>query len=464
MAFAHSQNIEPPAPIVHFSVLPGFLKILALVSVCLFVLWPKFVVLPGVGANIYIAAQVALALLFVPCLIFRVIRRHYTVFSAQQMAIVLSFTGLIMLEFLSFIFGGPEASPEGYIRQIIGVKLMFLVGTIVSDDEKTISNLFKVIIFTLLVSFLVALWEQSARKTILAVVTQTLPIAMNDVITAMISDKIRGGTFRSGAFFDHPIILSIAASVAVPLGLMQAAQSRGWGKLFSIGFVVLALLAGYFTFSRTFVVGLIAGLGSYFMFRQVAAVRGGRGRAAIFGTLGLTLFLVLVLPEAINVVLGRTGLEQYSSSLRDVMWQRAAPYISERPFLGWGWGSDLSYAGIKRGVVTVDDSYLSLLVNNGIVGLVVLGVFVGTCLLRGLTLIVDQRSWVSQIGSVTCAIIILVLVCQKSNSIPAAFAFIYLFGGLLAGMKLRPRSIPTGNSSAIIRRSARPMRMRRPVS
>src|SRR6202007_1659913 len=92
--------------------------------------------------------------------------------------------------------------------------------------------------------------------------------------------------------------------------------------------------------------------------------------------------LLLAVPVVYNTVeqlaAGRSYREQQSSNMRILMWERGEPLVMARPVLGYGGGTSAELAGVRAnmgGTYTIDDYYLSTLLDSGYVGAVLLGLF-----------------------------------------------------------------------------------------
>lgn len=411
-------------------------RVVAISSIVLFVLWPKFILVPGLGLNPFVASQIALVLI---AIIFVALRTNKTDYKQFSVSVITAFFAIVSFEFISVYFGGNDVNWRSYFRQLVGIKMMFLVGLIAGADSRTRHHSMLALTLALTVNFAIASAEQFSKDSALSIMSSFFAIDSNAVIDQMTSTKTRDGNFRSTGLFDHPIVLAISSSVGIALaGAIIFARTGLWRTL---GWVLLALavVTGYFSYSRTFLVGSMTAAAAYVAFSQVTAVRRGQWPLVVGAGLLLLGLAAFAIPSVLDMIQGRTSLEAQSSTLRDIMWQKGVTYIAERPLLGWGWGSDVVYAGLKQfGIVTIDDSYLSLLINNGVVGLLLLSVFCLATLRRGVEIINNgERALSGHAIFASCAIVV-VVVCQKSNSIPFAFGFLYMAAGYIAAMRSRP--------------------------
>lgn len=417
---------------------PLAVRATALMSTALYVLWPKFILIPGLGLNAFIAIQLLLLGMFAVYASSILARRATLIFDKN---IACLFLGVLAFELISIGFGGDDVSWRSYFRQLIGIKAMFIVGLVIGADAKTRNSSALVLTLIFLVSFFIAVYEQYTRQSALAFAANIFSVDTNAVIDRMVAIKVRDGNFRSTGLFDHPIVLSVASSVAIGFAASIALSRIGVHRNLGWILLVFAVAAGYFSYSRTFLVGALVAITAYVAFNQLQAARRGQWILVAGGGLALIAATIFALPTVLDLVQGRTGLESQSSALRDIMWQKGVVYIAERPLLGWGWGSDVVYAGLKIGdIVTIDDSYLSMMINNGIVGVALFLAFCAACLLKGSAIITGASMHSSGHAIFACCTILVVLACQKSNSIPFAFGFLYLAAGYLAAMGVRPQS------------------------
>lgn len=423
-----SVSLEGPFP------LP--VRVVAISSIVLFVLWPKFILVPGLGLNPFVASQIALVSITI---IFAVLRTNRADYAKFGFGVIAAFIAVIVFEFISIYFGGDDVSWRSYFRQLVGIKMMFLVGLIAGSDPRMRHHAMLALALALVVNFAIAIAEQASKQSALAIMSSFFAVDSNAIIDQLTSTKTRDGNFRSTGLVDHPIVLAISSGVGIALASAILFARTGLWRTLGWVLLALAVVAGYFTYSRTFLVGSMTAVAAYVGFSQVTAVRRGQWPLVVGAGLILLGVAAFALPGVLDLIQGRTGLEAQSSALRDIMWQKGATYVAERPLLGWGWGSDVVYAGLKRGaIVTIDDSYLSLLINNGVVGLLLLGVLCLATLMRGVEIMISGERALSGHALFAICAVVVVVVCQKSNSIPFAFGFLYMAAGYIAAMRARP--------------------------
>jgi O-antigen ligase len=144
----------------------------------------------------------------------------------------------------------------------------------------------------------------------------------------------------------------------------------------------------------------------------------------------LSIFLSpLVVGYMYDMIIGRSAVERVSNNLRSIMWESAWPYFYKSPILGWGEGSAANFVGLYlSSTKTVDDSYLSMLLNGGISGVFLFFAFFIVVLFRLIIARVDESD--RFLNAAWFSSIVAVLVCQKITSIPFLFGLAYLLAGV----------------------------------
>jgi len=153
-----------------------------------------------------------------------------------------------------------------------------------------------------------------------------------------------------------------------------------------------------------------------------------------------------------NMREGRNAAEVESSAARVQMWARGQPQIERNPLTGFGDGAALQIAGIRVGTgLTVDDFYLTQLIDFGYLHLVILISFILLCGITFLLLPLNpiHRSIAAALASGGVAIVI----GQKATSISEGMGFLFLYMGLLAGLWRKVsrdavRGVPRGSLRA----------------
>jgi O-antigen ligase len=359
----------------------------------------------------------------------------------------------LVLDILSFLLGGPDASLSALLRFIIQTKLMFLTGFAIGISRTYFRLLLGAMLVTFFISFVIAVGEHIFAGRVSDLLYLVFPIPDNDLARMMMVSGSKDGEFRATAFFDHAIVLGIASGMAIALALAEYSRSGLIGRCVAVALILAAIAGGYFSYTRTFYIAIVVTPVVYFALRYFSLFRGRNWGLLFAGLLALVAVgaaaATALAPNLNELIRGRTMVEALSSMHREVMWSKGMSYFEQSPLLGWGMGSDIVYGGIQQsaGSATIDDSYLSILLNGGIFSLVMLIVIACLALARAVEISI-RGAPLSHYASAFGAIVVCVLACQKGNSIPAPFAYLYLVAGLLAARNIWEGNV--GESTSLI--------------
>ena len=129
-----------------------------------------------------------------------------------------------------------------------------------------------------------------------------------------------------------------------------------------------------------------------------------------------------------------------SSLARASMWSSSAQYIAHSALIGYGDGQSLYLGGYYDPVsagFTIDDSYLSMLLNFGVVGLGAFAFFIAV-LAQGLVRVAlrSQRD-AGELAIALLSMVLAIILVMKAISLTDNVAFLYVAAGALAGLRAR---------------------------
>jgi hypothetical protein len=406
---------------------------LLLVGIALsYMLWPKYLnfSLPGARLNpFYFLVLASLAIWsFRFMLTWRVRASRMTGWAIGLMA------AYWLLRYTSDIAGqSPDASVNASRSALLYGGSVFFISVALAGSEKAPRRIALALCASVLVLMLFALIERLNGLSLASILTSTLPLDIEDsILRGLLLDKTRGGEFRSAASFTHPIVYGIICAGVLPLALWTCLS--GGRKLLG-SFAILACLVGaVWSGSRSAQVAAIAGVLSYFGMLTFVDRKGWLRIAALVSVpIGISAAFPLL--DYINGLVVGTGETASSTRIRDVQWQNAWPWIEQNPFVGYGTGRSVQLAGVfspRTESWTVDDTYLSLWVDSGLISLALLGLLMVLAFIR--TISVETRTtekFPAGLAASFFSAVVAVSVGQKIVSIPEALTLAYLLLGVL---------------------------------
>lgn len=354
----------------------------ALLSVVFFLpLWPVYAVikvgaLPGM--NLQRALIIVLLGLWVLALIFgrknadflfRRIVRHWVPVSL--------FAVLMFWKFLS-VTRSDEPFRSAYLAtyEFVVYFLVFLAALTVWRTPRQIRRALLVLVAGSVLVSLVGVYESFVEYNIFA---SFVPIS-SEFTQIALDPKIRG-EYRVQSTFEHPLALAEYLLFIVPLAAFTAMRSRAalWRVVGALA-VLLGVFVVWETGSRSPLAIMIMLVIAYAVYKVLSVKR-----TPI--SVGLTLvFLPLVFAAIVvgfgavsGLAGGRTAEEAGSTQVRTKQLDDGLPLVADEPLLGYGPGRSGAEIGIStpEGVFTVDNYYLTLVLESGVPALALFVLLLG---------------------------------------------------------------------------------------
>ncbi len=247
----------------------------------------------------------------------------------------------------------------------------------------------------------------------------------------------QAGPFRAALYFG---IWMVAASVLLLPALERASRNLRW--LAVAGWAVLFVSVIFLTSSRMAATAIFVLPGVYFLARGSRRI----GVAALVAAAIVVVSLTALLPASLTV--------QQSNELRAAAINPALQAIQAHPFFGWGLLTDLSVLSDIIGKKNfVDNSYLSLAIEIGLVGL---GAFL---LLVGSIVVATRPAWAAAQGLALAIAVVgvlgMALLASLFTATQSYAAFFVLAGLAVAAAISAPSaaSLPYSSTSAAERAS-----------
>ncbi|WP_082448638.1 MULTISPECIES: O-antigen ligase family protein [unclassified Sphingomonas] len=410
-----------------------------LALIALLFLWPKFIVIaPSVSPyTIMVLICISLSAAF---LIFG--RKTDSRLTYLSTVAAVFFGIFFTVRFYADIVSRTVASSIYYdLRDLIWGGSLFFIALMSARRSDIRDRIGKIVCWSAVAIMIAALVEQITRLSLPALIMQYLPITIDDQFRQMlVQDKSREEAFRSQAFFSHPIVLGQVSASSFPIVLSIFLSGRI--RLLCMVAMASCVIAIYFSGSRSGFIALIAGvLCSIFLFVSLS-----RSKLALAAAVVALPFAILAVPIIAGTVetlaVGRSAVEQRSSDMRALMWQNGDAAIQSSPINGHGAGNSAALAGIRArfgGTFTIDDYYLSLILDAGYLALAIFSVFILLVFL--ITFTAGGPTYLRFFRAGLFSAVVSILVSFKATSILEGMAFLYLYTGLIISSSLRRDSV-----------------------
>ena len=307
-------------------------------------------------------------------------------------------------------------------------------------------------IYAIVVSVAISLAELANRSTLIPMLgLSPYVVGGADILNAITMVKYRDGVQRLQSLYDNPVIFpQIVCSLAAIAVSYLLPRSRRIGiptKLSSLIALACFFILFSTTTTRSPIIVLSVCLAVYLCLRYID-FRNNRGYlmvlfAALFSIAGILAFS----SDFLQIVEGRSTQEISSTMSRDVQKQRGMEALEKSPISGYGTGASLQIAGlqVRKNVYTVDNFYLSALVDNGYIGLISFWIMAIAFITAGVkttfSFSTDPESK-AEVAAMT-AVIPPILVSLTVVSSMTLVSYMFLFAGGIVGLRgelMRSRS------------------------
>lgn len=291
--------------------------------------------------------------------------------------------------FADFDGDSPSDSIKATLQDFLTYGSWMIIGAVTFTFGRSAHLITRVVLVSVYVASGIALIEYATQTPFLDLVGLTRFAAGDQAqltsIASASSDLSTG--LRMKSVFTHPIVFGQTMALLLPFCVITVLSGRPLAKFFALGAIPLIIIDILLTQSRS---ALIVGFAAVAVALAIYLFDVRRGmRLAAFSLLAL---LGLAAAPSLWVVSkelasGTTRREMISSEGRKQQMDRGMSALRSAPYLGYGSGTSPTYAGIKGryDVMTVDNTYLSKVVETGYVGvavfvimLITIFIFVGT--------------------------------------------------------------------------------------
>jgi hypothetical protein len=426
------------------------LILLSLMTITLF-LWPKYVTIGSAGMRM--SPYNLLILLGFSVGMVGLLYKNYSTPSIGVIGwiSIAAFTLLYAVRFYSDLQYGSVADSVYYdLRDFVWYGSPFLIALLLGIQARGLDAAIRVICIAAPILLALSFIEIATHQTIASLIIFNLNVDIDPAYaTSLVATKMRDGLFRAQAIFQHPIVFGEVMAAILPVAIACAFQRRGriLAVLAAGSAVVGCLLTGSRAAQAALIIGmLVFGLAQFAMSRK--------STTWVIGLVCVPIIIPMVLGAIdyfTELAAGQSAAEQASSHARVVMWIKGWPEFLKQPFLGHGGGSSLGIAGLKGtgGVYTIDDYYLSLLLDGGGVGLAMLMFWLAT--VAAAVFFFGGTPQERRVRAGLMAGICAVLAGQKAASIPESMSYMFFFGGLIIASRRPLIRRRTGGSSRQLR-------------
>lgn len=343
------------------------------------VLWPSYLVAPILGVNF---SATRLLVLFVLCLSVAACSLSPTAYQTTA-ALAQRFWRFYLLFGLLFVWRmvcnvsgiTPAASTSLTLIEMVGIFAIFMPVALVSASGQARQVLALVIGLAALIVLLLGVYEAISGVNISARIVGSSSISA-EIARQMMFTQVRDGIHRIKSVFGHPILLSQFAGLILPLFIHFALHGRkGLFRLMGLAGIVIAPYVILMTAARSGIVVALLAVAAYFAFTLLIRrrIRAANILTAIVAAL-LAVGAFSLLESAVRgLIQGRTAIEVSSANSRTIMIARGRDALEQSPIVGFGHGQSGLHAGLvgTNNVVTIDNYYLSAVLDFGVPGLLI---------------------------------------------------------------------------------------------
>lgn len=392
-------------------------------------LWPSYVAIIPQGESFAInPKRVGLLLLFLAWLMQLVINRPMRVRFRETIAAnrVIFYAAILYFLFgiVTSIFSSDQVSKSiaAGVLSFASYPLMLIFVISFFSERKHFLQLFFTVLLVAVLSELVGIIEWTNQGNLFALFVDPV----SDIAKEMIAGKIRGDVYRIQSTFSNPLSFAEFLLFIMPIGLYFVnAKKYGKGiKLLAATQITLGLLCIYLTSSRMSSVLAVLIIIVYLIWKNL-----GIDRSISFlvgaGSLILVTSIFISMGYWDTYIIGQ-GQAGSSAFGRRYQLVTGIPAILRSPFWGYGLNQGVRYVAP---LTSIDNYYLTVALETGLLGLVMLLLYQG--LLLKLALRSDINTTFPSIGFFLALAFFGVFINELTLSIIEPFSFLFAIAGVL---------------------------------
>lgn len=288
-----------------------------------------------------------------------------------------------------------EAPAMVFLKAFLYRDCLFIVGLIFFLDLKIrrmFINFIPYLLFFLIIVGFIEFFLQERAVNFLGL--SRFSAADSAEFDKMSSAYFRGGQFRVSSMTSHPIIFGQLCGALLPIVLHKLKSAKTFQKKAFYSAIIAFALAGVFlSTARSALVCLFSSCSIYFYLSGTSKIK---SKVLVFSLLALTIAgfyaTLSASSEVLQILLGRTAEESSSSEARLIMYDNALEAVRQSPVFGFGPSTSALVAGLQSSKVrTIDNYFLSVIVDGGIPALLAFASFLLTSAYRILSTAIDAK-------------------------------------------------------------------------
>ena len=404
------------------------------------ILWPRYVYLPvgGFGANPYTIGNIV-ALIGGFVLLFRDSRLYtkWRVGITRAAMVATLFASYVVWRLVCDLMGEtPYKSTMDTLRDAAYTMSPFVIGSVMFLDRRSRETVPIILCGCAAVASALGIYEHIAEQSIV-MASGIARFAVDENPVELISTwgGVRDGGYRAASVFVHPLVFGQFVAALTPVAVVLLLKGKGVVRMVALAQIALAPGAIYASGTRSPVFVLLAGMAAFASL--TICVR----RSSAIAKIGLLLSLVVIGASIYlwagdyfnELVAGRSEDEIQSSEGRRDMIDVGMSVAESSPIFGFGDGLAPSKAGLSdaaNGSLTIDNTYLSVMLDFGYVGLAIFVALSGAIVRLGMRSAAKAASLEDRRLSIALAsTIVAILVGQYVLSISSNLSLFYLAAG-----------------------------------
>jgi len=406
-------------------------------------IWPHYLFFPiaGIGVSPYSMSMLAAEALAIWTLLSSPRRPNEGLLTTPQQLAVSTFAFYIFWQFICDLFGSvPGPSLMASLRNLVYQYGAVLVGWAFFRNTTYRAIIPFTLTLVMMIAGPVGLLESVLGRSFVSMIGAASLAASEDAVQIITMGYFREGMFRASAFYTHPIVYGQFMAALMPFAIVMLVNKRKLFRLLGLIALVVAPVAIYVSNTRSAIIVAIVSVGAMLvlMFGTRSKSPGAMIAFAAIGGLIGGLFFAIFADDIKALVIGRNVVEMGSSEVRDEMLQTGLTSIMESPIFGFGEGMSPNKAGMvgANDVLTIDNMYLSILLDFGYVGLLVEAIFIICVLVSGfkISYFIDERADKYTIFA-AMSFIISISFGQYIMSIFDNMLYIYFFLGVFLAVR-----------------------------
>lgn len=367
----------------------------------------------------------------------------------------LGFLAMLLLSLLTAKF--PVGALSGVVDSFLSWYVPLFACVLVVRTERDIILLLKIIAIAGIVDSLLGVIEfVLQRRYFFDIFPKSMlqsMLASNPALDIIYNTVwYRNGIYRASSIYTVPLSFGEIVAIVAPIGTYFIFHGENIKWRIVGAATVLASIAGLVVSGARG--GFIAFLTAMPVMMFLWTIRHSKlNRGSLMGTMMAGLFLVgtvavitlvVAWPRASNIVLGG-GETAGSTDARFVQWQMAVPHILRNPITGHGKGAApdvVGYYNLGNPIPTIDSYVISILVEQGVPGLLLFFGMIGFGIWTGMKLYLGRTHEHASLGAPIACSLLAFAVYRSALSQTENHTLIFLIVGLVFAVARLSRGWP----------------------